>query len=578
MSVSISLFAGAGAQLLDNNTNPLSGGKIYTYAAGTTTPQSTYTSNTGGTPHANPIILDSSGRIPGNEMWVTDGVSYKFVVKDSTDVTLYTIDNIIAPYINNDLASTTDNSKGDALVGFRQSLLSGFATGSVGRTQNSKAQERVSVYDFIPPSEIADIQNGVSNYDCLTAFQNAINCCPTGLDSGAYRQGVLVEIPPGKYYLSATLQIDRNVTLRGVGAPYGNCTGIVILDFADNVDGIKTVDYRDSPSGKQGSGVTLEGFYMIRRSSGGTLGSGISIKTMTRIESVTVYGFREHGILIDASTSYTPASNANLWEIRSCTVDSNGSHGLYVKGADANAGAAYNLNAKGNGGWGIYDSSFLGNTYVACHAASNTLGPYKSDNNNARNSFIGCYAEGGQPASSIAYPSIAVGGIHSPGFGATDSYILGGIRGFVINPAIDVPTVYFGYGQSATSGTLMSYNDTSGSFAWTLDKAVGRIGYKWANLSTPDFLMWYDRTATVANGYARDLSTANGALGINEHYFGSISQMKYRGLGTSAPAAGTWLQGDIVWNSSPTAGGFIGWVCTTGGTPGTWKTFGAISV
>jgi len=38
-----------------------------------------------------------------------------------------------------------------------------------------------------------------------------------------------------------------------------------------------------------------------------------------------------------------------------------------------------------------------------------------------------------------------------------------------------------------------------------------------------------------------------------------------------------WKQGDIVFNTAPTAGGSVGWVCTTGGTPGTWKTFGAIA-
>lgn len=46
---------------------------------------------------------------------------------------------------------------------------------------------------------------------------------------------------------------------------------------------------------------------------------------------------------------------------------------------------------------------------------------------------------------------------------------------------------------------------------------------------------------------------------------------------TTVPASGTWAVGDLVWNSAPTAGGFIGWVCTAAGTPGTWKTFGAIS-
>lgn len=47
--------------------------------------------------------------------------------------------------------------------------------------------------------------------------------------------------------------------------------------------------------------------------------------------------------------------------------------------------------------------------------------------------------------------------------------------------------------------------------------------------------------------------------------------------GTAIPTSGTWRAKDIVWNRSPTAGGFVGWVCVADGSPGTWKTFGAIS-
>lgn len=47
--------------------------------------------------------------------------------------------------------------------------------------------------------------------------------------------------------------------------------------------------------------------------------------------------------------------------------------------------------------------------------------------------------------------------------------------------------------------------------------------------------------------------------------------------GTAAPVAGTWGQGDIVVNASPGAGTNIGWVCTVSGTPGTWKSYGAIA-
>lgn len=46
---------------------------------------------------------------------------------------------------------------------------------------------------------------------------------------------------------------------------------------------------------------------------------------------------------------------------------------------------------------------------------------------------------------------------------------------------------------------------------------------------------------------------------------------------SSIPGSGTYAVGDIVWNSTPSAGGNIGWVCVTAGTPGTWKSFGSIS-
>ncbi len=46
---------------------------------------------------------------------------------------------------------------------------------------------------------------------------------------------------------------------------------------------------------------------------------------------------------------------------------------------------------------------------------------------------------------------------------------------------------------------------------------------------------------------------------------------------TGAPAAGYHAQGETAYASSPTAGGNIGVVCVSSGTPGTWKTFGAIA-
>lgn len=95
MTVNLSAFAGAGAQFFDDNGNPLAGGKIYSYQAGLTTPQTTYTTSAGNFAHSNPIILDSTGRVPaGGEIWLTNGQSYKFVVNDSANNLIGTYDNI----------------------------------------------------------------------------------------------------------------------------------------------------------------------------------------------------------------------------------------------------------------------------------------------------------------------------------------------------------------------------------------------------------------------------------------------------------------------------------------------------
>ena len=81
-------------QFVDANGDPLAGGKLYTYAAGTTTPLATYTTNAGNIANANPVILDSAGRA---SVWLAAGV-YKFVLTDSTDVLSYTTDNIAGTY------------------------------------------------------------------------------------------------------------------------------------------------------------------------------------------------------------------------------------------------------------------------------------------------------------------------------------------------------------------------------------------------------------------------------------------------------------------------------------------------
>ncbi|OUM01676.1 hypothetical protein [Variovorax sp. JS1663] len=66
----------------DDDGNPLSGGKVFTYDAGTLVNRATYTDRNGGTPNANPVILDSAGRA---DIWLDLNVPYKIIVKNADE-------------------------------------------------------------------------------------------------------------------------------------------------------------------------------------------------------------------------------------------------------------------------------------------------------------------------------------------------------------------------------------------------------------------------------------------------------------------------------------------------------------
>ena len=207
MTVNISLFAGAGAQLFDNNGVPLAGGEIYTYLAGTSTPATTYTTSAGTVAQANPIVLDSAGRVPtGGEIWLTEGVTYKFVVKTSAGVTLGTYDNVPGngSGIYNSVFATLALSSGSSLIGFVQD-----GANAVARTEQAKLRDFISVKDF------GAVGDGVT--DDTAAIQNALNSCST--------RGGTIYMPVGNYLTSATLTISyQDTTLIGAGFSGDNTT------------------------------------------------------------------------------------------------------------------------------------------------------------------------------------------------------------------------------------------------------------------------------------------------------------------------------------------------------------------
>jgi hypothetical protein len=198
MAVFLSPIGGAGWQFFNNDGFVLSGGKIYTYLAGTSTPATTYTTSAGSIAHSNPIILDSSGRVPSGEIWLTDSVAYKFVLKDS----------------NNNLIGTYDNILSFGTINACNVVYQANFTGSVPTTVCKKLEEFISVSDFGA--------NGNGIVDNTAAFQNAVN---------AVGAGGIVYVFTGNYLISGTVTGSNmsfyfvgNVIISGGGTLAGNIT------------------------------------------------------------------------------------------------------------------------------------------------------------------------------------------------------------------------------------------------------------------------------------------------------------------------------------------------------------------
>jgi len=92
MAVNLSPI-GNGFQFFDNNGLPLNAGLLYTYQAGSVTPQTTFTDSSGLIANTNPIVLGTDGR-PPSTIWLSDGFFYKFVLEDANSVVIQDYDNL----------------------------------------------------------------------------------------------------------------------------------------------------------------------------------------------------------------------------------------------------------------------------------------------------------------------------------------------------------------------------------------------------------------------------------------------------------------------------------------------------
>lgn len=445
--------------------------------------------------------------------------------------------------------------------------------------------------------------------------------------------GVLsIYFPNGNYFMGSTIELKRIVRLWG-DSGYST-ESAPRLTFASNIWGIvvnrgNTLNGGTETVGTGGAdGSEINGLYL--RGSGGTdrTKHGIWARARAVILNTYVRGFSGNGISITGSAGFggSVEGNANSFFVANCTCQGNHNHGFYTDGADANAGTIINLDCTANGRSGIYDSSFLGNTYVGCHTADNGLASLGgnpvghssmvsfggnvyvahwtatetqlANTEPGTNSNVWLFDRAGGPFSSIVplwVSGSAVGTYFSAFSYFTDStsasniflgcYSEGGPPGNVfLGPAVTIGgsmSVYYVGNRlgAGASGVLASTSMIFGGNGITTQVADG-LNFLTMIGTNPSGESWRFKRRSNSN-----LRFDNGDLDARVVYeiTGPDATVPYKlsvgdfvhngvreGVRSAIPTTEFWPTGSYIRNSNVASGQPRGWRCTVGGTPGTW--------
>lgn len=222
----------------------VSGGYLYTYQAGTSTPLPTYTDVNGTIYNTNPIQLGTDGKLP-QEMWLIAAYAYKFVLTDSTGQVIDTYDNISGIITINELPTPSSLPSGTIIMwsGAITEIPSGFVLcdGTYPGAPDLRDKFVVGAGDLYNVGDTGGSANAVVVSHSHSANSNVID---PGHD---HVLGGTAAVGNSAYQDVSPAQIDLN-------SPIGNT--------ASNVTGI-SVSTSISTTGQDGTNQNLPPYYAL---------------------------------------------------------------------------------------------------------------------------------------------------------------------------------------------------------------------------------------------------------------------------------------------------------------------------
>lgn len=387
---------------------------------------------------------------------------------------------------------------------------------------------------------------GDGTTDDTAAIQAAINFC-TNLSNR--RQTLYFPAPNAALYYKTTAPLVVNGRLNIVGDgeftttifAVGLTAGQFILDFdnlvVDNVyfGGLQNITIRSNDAAPNGIRLKNTSYWTLKNVRLYDLAVGIYI-TGTQcfsnfFEQVTHYEISGYSVQFDAFTG------GGQYQFLGCTFT--GNDGLVVTSTAATDSLAlYNCN---------FEQCDTTDIYINGTVQGLTISGCRSEGLNGPVSFLI------DPASGKFVRGISI----TSCFWATDSG--------------NAYAVQIG----GSGGDIKGFN-ISGNYAGY----IGQLGF--VNLNGAGEAGVISANYCSETPTAKIVATPREGVVAFSNYNPSGAMTNYENLvvlgrAAAAPTTGTYAVGSIVYNSAPASAGYVGFVCTVAGTPGTWKTFGLIS-